>query len=142
MKYFTLMTKYSNFKSFSNLILDPTFGDYSKLASMSSATCKDSKRKRDCRNIGNAERRLNNLTNVWKYVVFASPHSTFYVNTLEFVPKVKFHWLKMQWETNISFRLLVKFSPNIEHVETILSDTLVKTTKQPCVRSMYSIFQF
>ena len=75
------------FKSFSNLILAPTFGDYSKLASMSSATCKDNKRKRDCRNIGNAERRLNNLTNVWKYVVFASPHSTFYINTLEFVPK-------------------------------------------------------
>ena len=48
-----------------------------------------------------------------------SPHLTFYVNTLEFVPKYKFHWLKMQWETNISFRLLVKFSPNIEHVETI-----------------------
>ena len=111
---------YSNFKSFSNLILAPTFGDSLKLASMSSATCKDNKRKRDCRNIGNAERRLNNLTNVWKCVVFASPHSTFYVNTLEFVPKVKFHWLKMQWETNISFRLLVKFSPNIEHVETII----------------------
>ena len=110
---------------------------------MSSATCKDSKRKRDCKNIGNAERRLNNLTNVWKYVVFDSPHSTFYVNTLEFIPKYKFHWLKMQWETNISFRLLVKFSPNIEHVETIyLFDTLVKTTKQPCVHSMYSIFQF
>ena len=68
---------YSNFKSFSNLILTPTFGDSLKLASMSSATCKDNKRKRDCRNIGNAERRLNNLTNVWKYVVFASPHSTF-----------------------------------------------------------------
>ena len=78
------------FKSFSNLILAPTFGDSLKLASMSSATCKDNKSlkcKRDCRNIGNAERRLNNLTNVWKYVVFASPHSTFYVNTLEFVPK-------------------------------------------------------
>ena len=43
------------FKGFSNLILTPTFGDYSKLASMSSATCKDNKRKRDCRNNGNAE---------------------------------------------------------------------------------------
>ena len=78
---------YSNFKSFSNPILTPTFGDSLKLASMSSATCKDNKRKRDRRNIGNAERRLNNLINVWKYVVFASPHSTFYVNTLEFEPK-------------------------------------------------------
>ena len=108
------MTKYSNFKSFSNLT--PTFGDSLKLASMSSATCKDNKRKRDCRNIGNAERRLNNLTNVWKYVTTFN----FYVNTLEIVPKYKFHWLKMQREINISFRLLVKFSPNIEHVETII----------------------
>ena len=66
---------YINFLRFSNLILAPTFGDSLKLASMSSATCKDNKRKRE--NIGNAERRLNNLTNVWKYVVFASPHSTF-----------------------------------------------------------------
>ena len=53
MKYFTVMTKYSNFKSFSSLILTPTFGDSLKLASMSSATCKDNKR--DCRNNGNAE---------------------------------------------------------------------------------------
>ena len=46
---------YINFKGISNLILTPTFGDSSKLARMSSATCKDNKRKRDCRNIGNAE---------------------------------------------------------------------------------------
>ena len=31
------------FKGFSNLILAPTFGDSLKLASMSSATCKDNK---------------------------------------------------------------------------------------------------
>ena len=31
------------FKSFSNLIPAPTFGDSLKLASMSSATCKDNK---------------------------------------------------------------------------------------------------
>ena len=75
------------FKSFSNLNLAPTFGDSLKLASMSSATCKDNKRKRDCRNIGNAERRLNNLTNVWKYVVllhhiqlFTSIHLNSYQN--------------------------------------------------------------
>ena len=68
---------YINFKGFSNLILAPTFGDSSKLVSMSSATCKDNKSlkcKRDCRDIGNAEGRLNNLANVWKYVVFASLH--------------------------------------------------------------------
>ena len=33
------------FKSFSNLILTPTFGDSLKLASMSSAACKDNKEK-------------------------------------------------------------------------------------------------
>ena len=55
MKYFTLMTKTYVYKffRFSNLILAPTFGDSLKLASMSSATCKNNKRKRE--NIGNAE---------------------------------------------------------------------------------------
>ena len=38
---------YINFKGFSNLILAPTFGDYSKLASMSSATCKDNKQTKE-----------------------------------------------------------------------------------------------
>ena len=35
------------FKSFSNLILAPTFGDSLKLASMSSATCKDNKQTKE-----------------------------------------------------------------------------------------------
>ena len=103
-------------------------------------TTKVLKCKRDCRNIGNAERRLNNLANVWKYVVFASPHSTFYVNTLEFVPKYNIYRLKMQWETNISFRFIHLLNSH-QILKTlrqlILSDTLVKTTKQPCARSMY-----